>query len=201
MARGFGMEALAYDLRQDPFMAEVIGFRYVPLPELLAESDIISLHAPLLPSTQHLINKENIRQVKRGALLINTSRGGLVDTDALFQGLEDGVLGGAGLDVLEGEEFAQAVVKIGTEEGKQERDGAEDPRQEGPAQDQSPPAMRGCFGPDRREQHYAIPPRQRQPNATINNESNTFAAKWFSIQQKGRSIAAAYTPPNPAASR
>lgn len=105
MARGFGMEALAYDLRQDPFMAEVIGFRYVPLPELLAESDIISLHAPLLPSTQHLINKENIRQVKRGALLINTSRGGLVDTDALFQGLEDGVLGGAGLDVLEGEEF------------------------------------------------------------------------------------------------
>ncbi|MGE5542867.1 MAG: hydroxyacid dehydrogenase [Bacillota bacterium] len=105
MAKGFGMEALAFDPKQDHFLAEVIGFRYVSLAELLAQSDIISLHAPLLPSTQHLINKENIRQVKPGALLINTSRGGLVETDALFQGLEEGILAGAGLDVLEGEEF------------------------------------------------------------------------------------------------
>ena len=105
IGKGFGMEVLAHDPREQPLMAEVLGFRYVSLLELLRSSDIISLHAPLLPSTRHLINPENIRDIKRGALLINTARGALVDTSALVTALDEGILAGAGLDVLEGEEL------------------------------------------------------------------------------------------------
>ncbi len=104
MARGFGMDVLAYDVRKDLFMAEVLGFRYAELPELLASSDIVTLHAPSRPDTHHLLNKKNIGLIKRGALLINTARGSLVDTNALVWALDKGILGGAGLDVLEGEE-------------------------------------------------------------------------------------------------
>ncbi|MDW8343409.1 MAG: hydroxyacid dehydrogenase [Verrucomicrobiae bacterium] len=104
IARGFGMRVLAYDVRRDSFLAEVLGFEYVDLPVLLAQADIITLHAPYNRATHHLINRENIRQVKRGAILINTSRGGLVDTRALLEALDEGLLAGAGLDVLEGEE-------------------------------------------------------------------------------------------------
>lgn len=105
MARGFAMRVLVYDVHQDTFLAELLNFHYVPLERLLAESDIISLHAPHLAATHHLINRERLRQVKRGALLVNTARGGLVDTDALIEALGSGQLGGAGLDVLEGEEL------------------------------------------------------------------------------------------------
>lgn len=105
IGRGFGMKVLVYDVRQDSFLAELMHFDYAPLERLLAESDIVSLHAPYLPATHHLINRERLAQFKRGALLVNTSRGGLVDTDALIQALNSGQLGGAGLDVLEGEEL------------------------------------------------------------------------------------------------
>lgn len=105
MARGFGMEVLAYDVKKNEFLAEVLGFKYVSLNDLLAQSDIISLHAPLLPSTHHLINMSNISKIKRGAVLINTARGGLVETAALVKALDEGILSGAGLDVLEGEEL------------------------------------------------------------------------------------------------
>ncbi len=99
------MRVLVYDIRQDSFLSELLTFEYVPLERLLSESDIISLHAPYLPATHHLINRERLRQVKRGALLVNTARGGLVETDALIEALDGGQLGGAGLDVLEGEEL------------------------------------------------------------------------------------------------
>jgi D-lactate dehydrogenase len=105
MAKGFGMEVLAYDVKQDHFLAEVLDYTYVPLERLLAESDVISLHAPYIPRTHHLINHETLKLVKRGAILINTSRGGLVDTAALVWALDEGILAGAGLDVLEGEEL------------------------------------------------------------------------------------------------
>jgi D-lactate dehydrogenase len=104
IARGFGMEVLAFDVRRDNFLAEVLGFEYVNLDLLLSRSDIITLHAPYNKHTHHLINPGNIGKIKRGAVLINTSRGGLVDTTALLQALDDGILAGAGLDVLEGEE-------------------------------------------------------------------------------------------------
>jgi len=105
IAKGFGMNVVAFDVRHEPLLAEVLNFRYVPLEELLKASDIVSLHCPYSPKTHHLIHLENIRLFKRGALLINTARGGLVDTAALTQALDEGILAGAALDVLEGEEL------------------------------------------------------------------------------------------------
>jgi D-lactate dehydrogenase len=103
IAKGFGMNVIAYDVKPNYLISEVLNFEYVSLEYLLGNSDIISLHAPLLPSTEHMINGETIRQIKRGALLINTARGGLVDTEALLTALDEGILAGAGLDVVEGE--------------------------------------------------------------------------------------------------
>ena len=103
MAKGFGMEVLAFDVRQDEALAAELGFRYVPFDELLAHSDVISLHAPYNPHTHHMINMDNVKKIKRGAYLINTARGGLVETAALAAGLEEGIIAGAGLDVLEEE--------------------------------------------------------------------------------------------------
>lgn len=108
IARGFGMQVVAYDPAkrdQEAILAEVLNFRYVPLEELLSVSDIISLHCPYTPKTHHLINLENIHRIKRGALLINTARGGLIDPAALTLALDEGILAGAALDVLEGEEL------------------------------------------------------------------------------------------------
>jgi len=107
MARGFGMRVLAYDTRRDPFLSEVLDFRYAPMPELLRESDIVSLHVPYSASTHHVMNRSMFQQMKRGALFINTARGGLVDTNALVWALDQGIVGGAGLDVLEGEELVK----------------------------------------------------------------------------------------------
>jgi D-lactate dehydrogenase len=105
IARGFGMRVLASDVRRDPFLAELLGFQYAELDRLLIESDVVTLHCPLTSATHHLISRERLRQMKPGALLINTARGGLVDTDALLEALDTGRLGGAGLDVIEGEEL------------------------------------------------------------------------------------------------
>ncbi len=105
IAKGFGMQVVAFDTRQEPLLAEVLNFRYVSLEELLRVSDIVSLHCPYNSHTHHLINDENIRHFKRGALLINTARGGLIDPAALARALNEGLLAGAALDVLEGEEL------------------------------------------------------------------------------------------------
>jgi D-lactate dehydrogenase len=105
IGRGFGMEVVAADPRPQPLLAEVIGFRYLELDELVAQADIVSLHAPYTPATHHLVDRRLLGQFKPGALLINTSRGGLVDTEALLWALDTGILRGAGLDVLEGEEL------------------------------------------------------------------------------------------------
>ncbi len=105
MGIGFGMKVIAFDVKQNQFLAEVLGFEYVSFEDLLKNSDIISLHTPYLPATKHLINKESIKRIKKGAILINTARGGLIETDALVEALDRGVIAGAGLDVLENEEF------------------------------------------------------------------------------------------------
>ena len=115
IAKGFGMEVVAYDVRPTRILPEVLGFRYVPLDELLQESDIVSLHVPYLPATHHLMNRETFSRMKRGSLLINTARGGLVDTEALIWALDQGILAGAGLDVLEGEELIQEESQLLTE--------------------------------------------------------------------------------------
>jgi D-lactate dehydrogenase len=105
IARGFDMHVLAVDPVPNHFLAEVLQFSYVSLEEALAASDIITLHAPLNEKTRHLLNSNNFQKIKKGALLINTARGELVETEALLGALNSGHLAGAGLDVLEGEEL------------------------------------------------------------------------------------------------
>ncbi len=105
IARVFGMHVRVYDVNQDNFLAEVINFKYIGFDDLLKTSDIISLHIPHNKHTHHMINKENINKAKKGAILINTARGAVVDTEALLEALEKKRLAGAGLDVIEGEEL------------------------------------------------------------------------------------------------
>jgi D-lactate dehydrogenase len=105
IARGFGMKVLAFDVSREPFLADLLGFEYATMDRLLAESDIVTLHTPLTEKTHHLLGREQFAAMKAGAVIVNTARGGLIDTDALVDALESGKLGGAGLDVLEGEEL------------------------------------------------------------------------------------------------
>lgn len=98
---GFGCRVLVHDMVEDPQLASRV--EYVGLEQLWPESDIISLHCPLTPSTHHLINSDAIAKMKRGVMLINTSRGGLVDTLAVIKGLKSGEIGYLGLDVYEEE--------------------------------------------------------------------------------------------------
>jgi D-lactate dehydrogenase len=100
--QGFDCFLLAYDATENPECTK-LGVRYVRLKELLSKSDIVSLHLPLTPETRHLINDENLSYMKPRAMLINTSRGALVDTRALIRALKKGRLGAVGLDVYEEE--------------------------------------------------------------------------------------------------
>ena len=104
IARGLGMRLLGWDARPDPALAAELGLEFVPLAQALAEADVISLHAPLVPETRHLICAETVATLKPGVLIINTSRGALIHTEALITGLKSGRIGGAGLDVYEEEE-------------------------------------------------------------------------------------------------
>jgi len=101
--RGFGCNLLAYDVYQNPTCLEM-GVQYVDLPELLAQGDVISLHCPLLPATRYMINRDSLKHMKPGAMLINTSRGALVDTQAVIEALKSRQLGYFGTDVYEEEE-------------------------------------------------------------------------------------------------
>ena len=103
IAGGFGMNRIAYDLKPDPLLSGRYGFRYVDFESLLAESDVLSVHLPLVKATEHMLNTETLGKMKPGAILINTARGGIVDTAALLKALKSNHLGGAGLDVLEAE--------------------------------------------------------------------------------------------------
>lgn len=105
MAHGFGMNVLVHDVKKNPKLASQLGFKYIALDKLLKNSDIVTLHAPYNKATHHIINRQNIKIIKKGALLINTARGGLVDTTALVDGLRSGRLAGIGLDVLEEEKY------------------------------------------------------------------------------------------------
>ena len=112
IAKGFEMNVLAYDLHQDKKESKKLGFKYVSLNDLLSQSDIITLHAPDNKETHHIINSNNVSQIKKGAYLINTARGGLVETTALVKALDDGILSGAGLDVLEEECFIKEEAQL-----------------------------------------------------------------------------------------
>jgi len=104
MANGFGMKVIAYSRTKDKKLNRQLKFEWASsLSSLLKRSDIISIHVPLNEETKHMINMGNINDLKKGAYLINTARGEIVDTDALIYALDKRVLAGAGLDVLEGE--------------------------------------------------------------------------------------------------
>ena len=103
IARSFGMNVIAYDIRPRPELAAELGFKYVAFEQLLADSDIISLHANLNPSSYHILDREAFAKCRPGVVIINTARGKLIDTNALIEAIDQGIVGGAGLDVL-GEE-------------------------------------------------------------------------------------------------
>lgn len=100
--KGFGMNVLCFDVASNP-EAGALGASYVDLARLLRESDLVSLHCPLTPSTRHLINETSLSQMKDGVMLINTSRGAVIDTSALIRALKSGKVGLLGLDVYEEE--------------------------------------------------------------------------------------------------
>ena len=101
--KGFGSQVLAYDIVKNP-ECEKLGVKYVSLEELYAQSDIVTLHMPLTRDTYHIINPKALETMKPGVMLINTSRGGLIDTRAVIDGLKSGKIGYLGLDVYEEEE-------------------------------------------------------------------------------------------------
>ena len=102
--KGFGMNILAYDICRDEAYAREEGFAYTKLEELYAQSDIISLHVPLTAETRHMIDEKSIAQMKEHVMIINTSRGQLIHTNALIEGLKSKKILAAGLDVYEEEE-------------------------------------------------------------------------------------------------
>ena len=102
--RGFGMKVLAYDPYPSPDWAKEHGIEYTDAQTLARESDVISLHTPLNPDTHHVICRESLALMKPGVVLINVSRGALIDTTALIEALKSGRIGGVGLDVYEEEE-------------------------------------------------------------------------------------------------
>lgn len=103
IAHGFGMKILAYDIFPKQELVEKYGINYVKLDELLKNSDVISLHAPLTKDNFHMLNEEKFNLMKKNAVVINTARGELIDSRALYDALSSGRIFGAGLDVLEAE--------------------------------------------------------------------------------------------------
>lgn len=103
ICKGFGMNVLAYDPYPNENLASEYNFTYVELDELYEKSDVISLHCPLFDENYHMINKESISKMKTGVILVNTSRGGLIDTEDLISGIKEGKFHAVGLDVYEEE--------------------------------------------------------------------------------------------------
>lgn len=103
MAKGFEMKILVYDINKNNMLSKSIGFEYVSMNKLLKNSDVISVHVPYNKFTHHLINKETISKMKNEVNIINTARGSIIDTHALYQGLKKKKIAGAALDVLEEE--------------------------------------------------------------------------------------------------
>ena len=103
LAHAFQMRVIACDVQTPEDIARTLQFDFVPLDELLARSDILSLHATLSSRTYHILNRDTFARCKRGAIVINTARGALIDTSALREALDSGIIGGAGLDVLQDE--------------------------------------------------------------------------------------------------
>ncbi len=124
IANGFGMKVFGVARTPDDQLAKKLNFEYLPLEQCLEKSDIVTLHVPLTKSTFHMIDKSNIRKMKKGSYLINTSRGPVVESEAILWAIEEKILAGAGLDVLEEEEHIDNTRKLfdpyASEEGLKE---------------------------------------------------------------------------------
>jgi D-lactate dehydrogenase len=116
IAGGFGMNRIAFDVQPDAHLSGRYGFRYVDFETLLRESDVLSLHVPLNDKTKHLINADALKKMKSSAILINTARGGVVDSSALIDALQNGEISGAALDVLEAESAISEEVQLASRE-------------------------------------------------------------------------------------
>jgi D-lactate dehydrogenase len=103
IAHGFGMNVIAFDLFPQKDLESDLNFKYVTLDELYGNSDVISFHVPYSKETHHLLNTKNIKLLKKGVYIINTARGGIIETEALVEALRDDIVAGAGMDVLEEE--------------------------------------------------------------------------------------------------
>jgi len=112
IASGFGMHVIAYDPYPKPELAKVYNFEYVSLEDLLKQAEVVTLHVPYMPATHHILNSKNLALVKPGAVLVNTARGGLVETAALVEALKSGRLAGAAMDVLEEEGFVKEEAEM-----------------------------------------------------------------------------------------
>jgi len=112
IARGFGMKVLGVDGYRDPKLEKKADFKYVDLETCLRNSDFITLHIPATPETFHLINKKNIKLMKKGSFLINTARGAVVETEAILWALNNKVLAGAGLDTTEDESELESMSTV-----------------------------------------------------------------------------------------
>ncbi|MDQ5900897.1 MAG: D-isomer specific 2-hydroxyacid dehydrogenase NAD-binding protein [Patescibacteria group bacterium] len=103
IANGFGMDVLVYSRSRKMELAQELGFMYVDFEHLLKQSDILTFHTPLTDETKHMLNMENISLLKKGSVILNTSRGGIIETEALLTALDSGQVSAAGIDVLEEE--------------------------------------------------------------------------------------------------
>ena len=112
IAKGFEMEVVATDARPDTGLTQALGFRYVSFDDLLAISDVVTLHLPATPQTNNMLSVEAIARMKPGAIIINTARGGLIDSHALILALRSGKLAGAGLDVLPDEPLIREEAEL-----------------------------------------------------------------------------------------
>lgn len=122
IANAFGMNVIVATRTHDKHLSKKHNFSYVSVEELLKTSDIVSLHLPYNNETHHTIGKSSIAHMKKGSYLINTARGGLIDPEAIVKGLEDGILAGVGLDVLEEEDDLAEEVDILTNAYKSKKD-------------------------------------------------------------------------------
>ena len=112
MAKGLGMKVVGVEKTPEPALAKKLGFKYADLETCLKQSDFVTLHVPAVADTVHLINRQNIKLMKRGAILINTSRGAVVESEAIAWALNAGILSGAGLDVAEKENEVESISMI-----------------------------------------------------------------------------------------
>lgn len=116
IANGFGMDVLVYSKHQNMELASRHGFMYVGLDHLFGVSDVITFHVPLTDETKHMINKDILPKLKKGCIILNTARGGILETEAILMGLEQGIIAGAGIDVLEEECFVKEERQLLTDE-------------------------------------------------------------------------------------